>query len=86
MSSSRNRLVMDVRKLMMAYKVELIDDEMKNFYVYFHGPKDSLRNVFEVFLPQLLLYPNPSDPLNDEAAGLMMSDLPVYELRVKGEV
>ncbi|KAJ0984863.1 hypothetical protein J5N97_003219 [Dioscorea zingiberensis] len=123
---------------MMAYKVELTDDEMKN-YVYFHGPKDSLYqgglwklgvqlpddypykppsilftnkiyhpnvdeesslicldvihessspmfgllNVFEVFLPQLLLYPNPSDPLNDEATGLMMSDLPVYELRVK---
>lgn len=43
-------------------------------------------NVFEVFLPQLLLYPNPSDPLNGEAAALMMRDRPIYEQRVKGEV
>jgi ubiquitin-protein ligase len=40
--------------------------------------------VFEVFIPQLLLYPNPSDPLNGEAAALMMRDKPAYELRVKG--
>jgi len=40
--------------------------------------------VFEVFLPQLLLYPNPSDPLNGEAAALMMRDRSAYELRVKG--
>ena len=43
-----------------------------------------LVNVFEVFLPQLLLYPNPSDPLNGEAAALMMRDRAAYELRVKG--
>ncbi|KAH0873638.1 hypothetical protein HID58_071000 [Brassica napus] len=43
-----------------------------------------LVNVFETFLPQLLLYPNPSDPLNGEAAALMMRDRPTYELRVKG--
>jgi len=43
-----------------------------------------LVNVFEVFLPQLLLYPNPSDPLNGEAAALMMRDRSAYELRVKG--
>lgn len=43
-----------------------------------------LVNVFEVFLPQLLLYPNPSDPLNGEAAALMMRDRPTYEQRVKG--
>ncbi|KAJ9705970.1 hypothetical protein PVL29_001515 [Vitis rotundifolia] len=36
-----------------------------------------------VFLPQLLLYPNPSDPLNGEAAALMMRDRPAYEQRVK---
>lgn len=43
-----------------------------------------LINVFEVFLPQLLLYPNPSDPLNGEAAALMMRDRTGYEQRVKG--
>ena len=40
--------------------------------------------MFEVFLPQLLLYPNPSDPLNGDAAALMMRDRPVYEQKVKG--
>lgn len=43
-----------------------------------------LVNVFEVFLPQLLLYPNPSDPLNGEAAALMMRDRAAYEQKVKG--
>lgn len=43
-----------------------------------------LLNVFEVFLPQLLLYPNPSDPLNGEAAALMMRDRTCYEQKVKG--
>lgn len=37
-----------------------------------------------MFLPQLLLYPNPSDPLNGEAAALMMRDRTAYEQRVKG--
>jgi hypothetical protein len=43
-----------------------------------------LINVFEVFLPQLLLYPNPTDPLNGEAAALMMRDRGHYEQKVKG--
>ncbi|KAB2597731.1 ubiquitin-conjugating enzyme E2-23 kDa-like [Pyrus ussuriensis x Pyrus communis] len=47
------------------------------------SPMFDLVNVFEVFLPQLLLYPNPSDPLNGEAAALMMRDRPAYEQRVK---
>ncbi|XP_022859561.1 ubiquitin-conjugating enzyme E2-23 kDa-like isoform X3 [Olea europaea var. sylvestris] len=122
--------------MMSDYKVEMINDEMQEFYVHFHGPNDSpyhggvwkvkvelpdaypykspsigfvnkiyhpnvdeslieildnylnfrrsdLVNVFEVFIPQLLLYPNPSDPLNDEAAALMMRDRIAYELKVK---
>ncbi|GMP61410.1 hypothetical protein CsSME_00023890 [Camellia sinensis var. sinensis] len=47
------------------------------------SPMFDLVNVFEVFLPQLLLYPNPSDPLNGEAAALMMRDRTAYDQRVK---
>lgn len=42
-------------------------------------------NIFEVFLPQLLRYPNPTDPLNGEAAALLMRDVKSYEAKVKGE-
>jgi len=42
-------------------------------------------NIFEVFLPQLLRYPNPNDPLNGEAAALMMRHPKEYETKVKGE-
>lgn len=45
-----------------------------------------LLNIFEVFLPQLLLYPNPSDPLNGDAASLMMKDRQQYDQKVKGEM
>ncbi|KAK4400853.1 Ubiquitin-conjugating enzyme E2 5 [Sesamum angolense] len=143
MSSPSKRREMDLMKLMMTdYKVETINDGMQEFYVEFHGPKESpyqggvwrirvelpdaypykspsigfvnkiyhpnvdemsgsvcldvinqtwspmfdLVNVFEVFLPQLLLYPNPSDPLNGEAAALMMRDRSGYEQRVKGSI
>ncbi len=41
-------------------------------------------NIFEVFLPQLLRYPNPTDPLNGEAAALLMREPKGYELKVKG--
>nr|XP_043635637.1 ubiquitin-conjugating enzyme E2 4-like isoform X2 [Erigeron canadensis] len=48
------------------------------------SPMFDLLNIFEVFLPQLLLYPNPSDPLNSDAAALMMNDKKQYEEKVKG--
>lgn len=41
-------------------------------------------NIFGVFLPQLLRYPNPTDPLNGEAAALLMRDPGAYEQKVKG--
>ncbi|KAI3863544.1 hypothetical protein MKX03_019944 [Papaver bracteatum] len=47
------------------------------------SPMFDLLNVFEVFLPQLLLYPNPSDPLNGDAASLMLKDTKRYEQKVK---
>lgn len=42
-----------------------------------------LINIFETFLPQLLLYPNPTDPLNGEAARLLLKDSEKYNLKVK---
>lgn len=44
-----------------------------------------LLNVFEVFLPQLLLYPNASDPLNGDAASMMIKSKAQYEEKVKGK-
>lgn len=41
-------------------------------------------NIFEVFLPQLLRYPNPADPLNGEAAAMLMREPKSYEVKVKG--
>ncbi|KAK4981910.1 ubiquitin-conjugating enzyme E2 H, partial [Elasticomyces elasticus] len=47
------------------------------------SPMYDMINIFEVFLPQLLRYPNPTDPLNGEAAALLMRDSKGYEARVK---
>lgn len=47
------------------------------------SPMFDLINVFEVFLPQLLLYPNPTDPLNGEAAALLMREPTKYNSRVQ---
>lgn len=41
-----------------------------------------LTNIFEVFLPQLLTYPNPTDPLNNEAASLQMREPDRYKQKV----
>eukprot|EP00961_Rhodomonas_salina_P101678 1367949-Rhodomonas_salina.3 len=42
-----------------------------------------LVNIFEVFLPQLLTYPNPADPLNADAASLSLRDPAAYEKKVR---
>ncbi len=49
------------------------------------SPMFDMINIFEVFLPQLLRYPNPSDPLNGDAAALLMKEPKAYETKVKGE-
>ncbi len=45
-----------------------------------------LINIFDTFLPQLLLYPNPSDPLNPEAARLLNEKPEEYKIIVKNHV
>ena len=47
------------------------------------SPLFELKNIFEEFLPQLLLYPNPNDPLNPDAADLLLHHKKMYEDRVK---
>lgn len=42
-----------------------------------------LFNIFTIFLPQLLLYPNPTDPLNSEAAALQMKDEKKYKEKIQ---
>jgi len=48
------------------------------------SPMFDMINIFEVFLPQLLRYPNPTDPLNGEAAALLMREPKSYDAKVKG--
>ena len=50
------------------------------------SPMFDMINIFEVFLPQLLRYPNPTDPLNGEAAALMMREPTAYDAKVKEHV
>lgn len=50
------------------------------------SPMYDLTNIFSVFLPQLLLYPNPSDPLNGAAAALMFKDPEAYKQRIREHV
>lgn len=139
-SSSHRRIETDVMKLLTSnFEVELVNDNIREFHVTFHGPADTfyaggvwkihvelpeqypykspsigfmnkilhpnidemsgsvcldvinqtwspmfgMINIFEVFLPQLLAYPNVSDPLNAEAAHLMAREPKTYEMKVK---
>ena len=50
------------------------------------SPMFDMTNIFDVFLPQLLSYPNPTDPLNPEAAALMLKEPLRYEKKVKDYV
>jgi len=47
------------------------------------SPMFDLLNIFDVFLPQLLMYPNPDDPLNSEAAQLMLTNHDHFKKKVK---
>lgn len=47
------------------------------------SPMFDLVNIFEVFLPQLLRYPNASDPLNSDAASHFLDNEEAYNCKVR---
>uniref|UniRef100_A0A6A7G7U9 Ubiquitin-conjugating enzyme E2 H n=2 Tax=Hirondellea gigas TaxID=1518452 RepID=A0A6A7G7U9_9CRUS len=47
------------------------------------SPMYDLVNIFDIFLPQLLKYPNSADPLNSSAASLYSSDQESYLRKVR---
>lgn len=44
-------------------------------------PVYNLVAIMETLLPQLLTYPNPDDPLNEEAAKLLVDDVDAFRTR-----
>lgn len=47
------------------------------------SPIYNLMHIYTVFIPQLLQYPNPDDPLNSEAATLYTSNAEAFAVKVK---
>jgi len=47
------------------------------------SPTYSILNIYEIFLPQLLTYPNPDDPLNKYAADLYKMNKRIFASKAK---
>ncbi|KAK8727167.1 hypothetical protein OTU49_009725 [Cherax quadricarinatus] len=85
-SAGKRRMDTDVIKLIeKKYEVTMLTG-LNEFCVKFYGPKANLSNIFESFLPQLLTYPNPIDPLNGDAAAMYLHKPEEYKKKVSDYV
>ena len=82
MSCSASPIVLQLRTLLTSERSGSVCLDVIN---QTWSPMFDMINIFEVFLPQLLRYPNPTDPLNGEAAALLMREPKSYDAKVKGE-
>ncbi|KAI8425831.1 hypothetical protein MSG28_011598 [Choristoneura fumiferana] len=85
-SAGKRRMDTDVIKLIESKHEVTILGGLNEFCVKFFGPPGNLSNIFESFLPQLLTYPNPIDPLNGDAAAMYLHKPEEYKKKVSDYV